>query len=138
MIFMFCTMSWMIRKKDTMILILPPRYTSDHKSKKQSEECRDRFNGMGVLCLMNVGFSINIYGPDVFIRIKQNPAYISTNSNHCKENYTGSHLENEVTVSSKITQPKPIRKSLRRNMVRNINVYNELAKKHKKEYILDI
>ena len=48
---------------------------------------------------------------------------ISTNSSHCKENRTGSHLENEVTVSSKITPFKPIRKSLRRTMVRNINVY---------------
>jgi hypothetical protein len=43
-------------------------------------------------------------------------------------------LENEVTVSSKITPSKPIRKSLRRNMVRNINVYNQHVKKHVKEY----
>jgi hypothetical protein len=35
-IFMFCTMRWMNRKKDTMLLILPLRYTSDHKSKKRS------------------------------------------------------------------------------------------------------
>jgi hypothetical protein len=38
-------------------------------------------------------------------------------------------LENEVTVSSKITPFKPIRKSLRRTMVRNINVYNKHDKK---------
>ena len=59
---------------------------------------------------------------------------ISTNSSHCKENRTGSHLENEITVSSKITPPKPIRKSLRQNMVRNIKVYNKHVKKHRKEH----
>ena len=59
---------------------------------------------------------------------------ISTNSGHCKEHCTGSHLENEVTVSSKNTPSKPIRKSLRRNMVRNINVYNKHVKTHMKEY----
>ena len=58
---------------------------------------------------------------------------ISTNSSHCKENRTGSHLENEITVSSKITPSKPIRKSLRQNMVRNIKVYNKHVKKHRKE-----
>ena len=52
------------------------------------------------------------------------------NSQYLKENHTGSHLENEVTVSSKITPSKPIRKSLRQNMVRNINVYNKHVKKH--------
>jgi hypothetical protein len=51
-----------------------------------------------------------------------------------KENRTRSHLENEVTVSSKTTPSKPIRKSLRRNMVRNINVYKKHVKKHMKEY----
>jgi len=59
---------------------------------------------------------------------------ISTNSGHCKENCTGSHLENEVTVSSKTTPSKLIRKSLRQNMVRNINFYNKHVKKHMKEY----
>ena len=58
---------------------------------------------------------------------------ISTNSSHCKENRIGSHLENEITISSKITPSKPIRKSLRRNMVRNINVYNQHVKKHSKQ-----
>ena len=53
---------------------------------------------------------------------------ISTNSGHCKENCTGSDLEKEVKVSSKTTSSKPIRKSLRQNMVRNINVYNKLNK----------
>ena len=43
---------------------------------------------------------------------------------------TGSHLENEITVSSKITPSKPIRMSLRQNMVRNIKVYNKHVKKH--------
>jgi hypothetical protein len=43
-------------------------------------------------------------------------------------------LENKVTVSSKTTPSKPIRKSLRQNMVRNINVYNKHVKKHMKEY----
>ena len=43
------------------------------------------------------------------------------------------HLENEVTVSSKTTPSKPIRKSLRQNMARNINVYKHV-KKHMKEY----
>ena len=66
--------------------------------------------------------------------IRNRTRLISTNSSHCKENRTGSHLENEVTVSSKITPSKPIRKSLRRNMVRNINVYNKHVKKHMKEY----
>ena len=60
---------------------------------------------------------------------------ISTNSGHCKENCTGSHLENEGTASSSKTTPsKQIRRSLRRNMVRNMNVYNKHVKKHKKEY----
>jgi hypothetical protein len=59
---------------------------------------------------------------------------ISTNSGHSKENCTGFHLENEVTVSSKITLSKPIRKSLRRNMARNINIYNKHVEKHMKEY----
>ena len=59
---------------------------------------------------------------------------ISTNSGHCKDDCTKSHLENEVTVSSKTTPSKPIRKSLRQNMVRNINVYNKQVKKHMKEY----
>ena len=49
---------------------------------------------------------------------------------HGKENCTGSHLKNEVTVSSKTTPSKLIRKSLRQNMVRNINVYNKHVKKH--------
>ena len=49
------------------------------------------------------------------------------------EDRTGSHLENEITVSSKITPFKPIRKSLRQNMVRNIKVYNKLVRKHRKE-----
>ena len=66
--------------------------------------------------------------------IRNRTRLISTNSSHCKENRTGSHLENEVTVSSKTTPSKPIRNSLRRNMVRNINVYNQHVKKHKKEY----
>ena len=66
--------------------------------------------------------------------IRNTTRLISTNSSHCKENRTGSHLENEVTVSSKTTSSKPIRKSLRRNMVRNINVYNKHVKKHKKQY----
>jgi hypothetical protein len=34
------------------------------------------------------------------------------NSQYLKENHTGSHLENEVTISSKITPSKPIRKSV--------------------------
>ena len=55
------------------------------------------------------------------------------NSQYLKENHTGSHLENEVTISSKITPSKPIRKSLRQDMVRNIDVYNQHVKKHKKE-----
>ena len=59
---------------------------------------------------------------------------ISTNSGHWKELCTGSHLENEVTVSSKITPSKPIRKSLRQNMVSNITVYNKHVKNHKKKY----
>ena len=59
---------------------------------------------------------------------------ISTNSSQYKENRTGSHLENEITVSSKITPSKPIRKSLRQNMVRNIKVYNKHFKKHRKEF----
>ena len=59
---------------------------------------------------------------------------ISTNSGHYKDDCTKSHLENEVTVSSKTTPSKPIRKSLRQNMVRNINVYNKQVKKHMKEY----
>ena len=42
-------------------------------------------------------------------------------------------MENEITVSSKITPSKPIRKSLRQNMVRNIKVYNKHVKKHLKE-----
>ena len=59
---------------------------------------------------------------------------ISANSGHCNENCTWSHLENEVTVSSKTTTSKPIRKSFRQNMTRNINVYNKHVKKRKKEY----
>ena len=43
-------------------------------------------------------------------------------------------MENEITVSSKFTPSKPIRKSLRRNVVKNINVYNQHVKKHMKEY----
>ena len=43
-------------------------------------------------------------------------------------------MENEITVSSKITPFKPIRKSLRQNMVRNIKVYNKHVKKHRKEH----
>ena len=42
-------------------------------------------------------------------------------------------MENEITVSSKITPSKPIRMSLRQNMVRNIKVYNKHVKKHRKE-----
>ena len=42
-------------------------------------------------------------------------------------------MENEITVSSKFTPSKPIRKSLRRNVVKNINVYNQHVKKHMKE-----
>ena len=57
--------------------------------------------------------------------IRNRTRLISTNSSHCKENRTGSHLENVTTVSSKNTPSKPIRKSLRRNVVRNINVYGE-------------
>ena len=59
---------------------------------------------------------------------------LSTNSSHCKENRSGSHLENEVTISSKITPSKPIRKSLRQNMVININVYDQYVKKYMKEH----
>jgi hypothetical protein len=54
--------------------------------------------------------------------IRNRTRLISTNSSHYKENRAGSYLENEVTVSSKITPPKPIRKSLRRDMAKNINV----------------
>ena len=53
---------------------------------------------------------------------------------HGKENSTGSHLKNEVTVSSKTTPSQPIRKSLRQNMVRNINVCDKHVRKHMKEY----
>jgi hypothetical protein len=59
---------------------------------------------------------------------------ISTNSSHCKENRSGSHLENGITISSKVTQSKPIRKSLRQNMVRNINVYDQYVKKYMNEH----
>ena len=62
------------------------------------------------------------------------PGPFQPNSGHCKENCTGSHLENKVTVSSKTTPSIPIRKSLRQNMARNINVYNKHVKKHTKEY----
>ena len=43
-------------------------------------------------------------------------------------------MENEVTVSSKITPSKPMRKSLSQNMVRNINVYDQYVKKCMKEH----
>ena len=43
-------------------------------------------------------------------------------------------MENEITVSSKITPSKPIRMSLRQNMVRNIKVYNKHVKQHRKEH----
>jgi hypothetical protein len=66
--------------------------------------------------------------------IRNRPRLISTNSSHCKENCSGSHLENETTISTKITPSKPIRKSLRQNMVRNVNVYNQYIKKYKKEH----
>ena len=42
-------------------------------------------------------------------------------------------MENKVTVSSKTTPSKPIRKSLRQNMVSNINVYNKHVKKRMNE-----
>ena len=49
---------------------------------------------------------------------------------HGKENSTGSHLKNEVTVSSKTTPSQPIRKSLRQNMARNIiNIYKQTRQK---------
>ena len=44
-------------------------------------------------------------------------------------------METEVTAtSSKTTPSKLIRKSLRQNMVRNVNVYNRHVKKHMREY----
>ena len=44
-------------------------------------------------------------------------------------------METEVTAtSSKTTPSKLIRKSLRQNMVRNVNVYNRHVKKHMNEY----
>ena len=62
--------------------------------------------------------------------IRNRTRLISTNSSHCKENRTGSYLENEITVSSKTTSYKPIRKSLRQNMVRNMIVYDQHVKKY--------
>ena len=75
--------------------------------------------------------STNVY-PSTIFHDRTRP--LLTNSGHCLENCTGSHLENEVTAtSSKNTPSKPIRKSLRQNMVRNIKVYNKHVKKHRKE-----
>jgi hypothetical protein len=69
--------------------------------------------------------------------IRHRTRLISTNSSHCKENRRGSHLENAMTVSTKITPSKPaaIRKSLRQNMVRNINVYDKHVKKYMRKNI---
>ena len=43
-------------------------------------------------------------------------------------------MDNAITVSSKITPSKPIRKSLRQNMVKNVNVYDQYVKKCMKEH----
>ena len=51
-----------------------------------------------------------------------------TNSSHCIENRAGSHLENEVTATSKTTPIKAPRKSLRQLMMRKNNNYIEHVK----------
>ena len=58
-----------------------------------------------------------------------------TNSGHCLENRTGSHLEDEVTATFKTTPIKETRKSLRQFILRNKSNYIEHAKEYKEEII---
>lgn len=52
----------------------------------------------------------------------------SRNSGHCLECHTGSHSENR----EKATPSKPLGKSSRQNMLRNVNHFNRHVRKHRK------
>ena len=58
----------------------------------------------------------------------------SNNSGHCSERHTGSHSKNR----DKTTPSKPIRKSRRQNMMRNLNGYNGQVKQYMKEYLFKV
>ena len=54
-------------------------------------------------------------------------------TSHCTENRAGSHLEDEVTATSKTTPIKETRKSLRQLMLRNKSNYIKHVQEYKKE-----